>query len=373
MKNTSRDFAKNHPATTTPVGYQDVNAVYRSLAAVPASLDVSRGVTAVGKPFQKLDGPQNKGHGDVVWSETKQTTQQGESQPCPIPLIVAQAPRHSLFVESNPVSKVVIAVHDLFLQHQVDVTYNSAKFKWKCVCYDGDAETRFVSRLFSVPNKQNFFVLDFQRRCGDAFHFQSIYKAINFRLLKSGFVVCNDGRADAKMEEPVFRTFKPLALPDNFFGEDDDQDAEADIEPLIRMCNSQFVDVQREGLCALSTQLESSEPARKAAASFASKLMETISLTRDAQVRRLAASAVSKLASDEIASSNIAARGGCRVLVNLMLNAAEPLETRRHCASALLKLSNVDSQSKSMILSAQMSSDVRFDQTLRALKQKHTV
>jgi hypothetical protein len=309
-----------------------------------------------------------------MWAETKQQTktQQGEPQPCPIPLIVAQAPHHSLFVESNPVSKVVSAVSELFTQQNVDATFNSGKFKWKCACYDGDAETRFVSRLFSVPGKAHFFVLDFQRRSGDPFHFQSIYKAINFRLLKSGFMVCNDAKADTKVEEPVFRTFKPLALPDDFFG-DDDADSAADVEPLIRMCSSPYVDVQREGLSALTAQLEASEAARKAAFPFTAKLMEIISLSRDLQVRRLAVSAVSKLSKDESAAQVIAGRGGVRVLVNLLLNSAETLETRRHCASALQQLSSVDAQSKSMILGAGMTSDARLDQSLRELQAKHAV
>jgi hypothetical protein len=264
----------------------------------------------------------------------------------------------------------VTAVNELFTQQNVDTEFNSGKFKWKCACYDGDAETRFVSRLFSVPGKANFFVLDFQRRSGDPFHFQSIYKAINFRLLKSGFIVCNDAKAESKVEEPVFRTFKPLALPDDFFG-DDVASSEVDVEPLIRMCSSPYVDVQREGLSALVAQIDSCDVAKKAVFSFAGKLMEIISLTRDLQVRRLAVSAIAKLASDEAASQIIAGRGGVRVLVNLMLNSGETLETRRHCSSALLKLNSMDAQSKSMVLSAGMSSDARLDHNLRELQVRH--
>lgn len=374
MKNSTRDLSKNPPVTTTPVNYRDANTVYRSLAAVPAPLDIHRsGASSAERSLGKLVGPQTKSRGDVVWAETKQTkAQQGEAQPCPIPLIVAQAPHHSMFVESNPVSKVVSAVSELFTQQNVDAMFNSGKFKWKCACYDGDAETRFVSRLFSVPGKANFFVLDFQRRSGDPFHFQSIYKAINFRLLKSGFIVCNDAKAESKIEEPVFRTFKPLSLPDDFFGEEDESSA-ADVEPLVRMCCSPYVDVQREGLSALTAQLETSEAARKAVLSFAGKLMEIISLTRDMQVRRLAASAISKLSTDESAAQVIAGRGGIRVLVNVMLSSSETLETRRHCASALLKSNSMDAQSKSMILSAAMSSDARLDQSLRELQTRHAV
>jgi hypothetical protein len=335
-------------------------------------LDVGRNVSATEKQFAKLVGPQTKGHhGEVVWAEAKSKAQAGEVQPCPIPLIVANAPHHSLFVESNPVSKVVNAVQNLFDQQQVDSVFNSAKFKWKCVCYDGDVETRFVSRLFSVPDKTNFFVLDFQRRSGDPLHFQSIYRAINFRLLKSGFIVCNENRMDLKMEEPEFRTFKPLALPDVFENEEmDEVSLFADLEPLCKMCTSSFVDVQREGLNALAAQLGSSDAARKALVSFVGKLMEIVSLTRDAQVRRLAMSAIAKLALENSVSQNIVAKGGSRVLVNFLVSQSETLETRRHCASALLHIHQLDPQSKAALLGASKAGDARLDQMLGELQAK---
>jgi len=321
----------------------------------------------------KLGGPQLKNQGQVFYSETKVTSAGGEAQPCPIPIIVAHAPVNALFVESNPVSKVVAAVHDLFQHHQVDVVFNSAKFKWKCTCYDGETETRFVSRLFSVPSKPNFFVLDFQRRSGDPFHFQSIYKAINFRLLKSGFIVCNDGRSEARnIEEPTFRTFKPLALPDDF-AEDDVAVSSVDLDPLYRMCTSPYIDVQREGLGALATQIATNDAARVTAHAFAGKLMEIVSLSRDAQVRRMATSALAKLAGDDEAARPITEKGGVRVLVNLLLNAGETLETRRHAGAALLKLSIWDVQSISLIKSAQSTSDNRLDQFLHELQEKHGI
>jgi len=367
--NISRDLSRNSPATTTPVNYRDANAVYRSLSAAPAPLDVSR--SAVHQPpfGGKLAGPQSKGHGQVVYSEEKHVkSPQAEGQPCPIPLIVANAPSNALFVESNPVSKVVTAVHELFQHHQVDVQFHSAKFKWKCLCYAGETETRFVARLFSIPSKVNFFVLDFQRRSGDPFHFQSIYKAINFRLLKSGFIVCNDNQSELKVEEPVFRTFKPLALPDCFYDEETpDESPGPDLDPLFRMCDSPFIDVQREGLAALATQLASSEPSRNAARSFVGKLLEMVSLAKDVQVRRLATSAVSKLAGDNEINRKIATLGGVRVLVNILLNADEMLETRRHTAVALLKIEDLDPQSISLISCAAATPDARLNELLKQL------
>jgi len=355
------------------VNYRDANTVYRSLSAGPAPLDVARHSAPGEKLFGgKLSAPQAKNPGQVAWTEAKVVKgSQNEPQPYPIPLIVANAPHQSFLVESNPVSKVVGAVHELFQQQQVDFVFNSGKFKWKCACYDGETETRFVSRLFSVPDKVNFFVLDFQRRAGDPFHFQSIYKAINFRLLKSGFIVCNDNKSDSKAaEEPSFRTFKPLALPDDFFVDGGDL-SDVDLEPLFRMCSSPYIDVQREGLSALATQIGASDEARKIAVSFGPKLMEIVSLSRDPQVRRLAASAIAKLSAEESARHLIASKGGVRVLVNMLINQSETLETRRHVGGALLQLSDWDASSVSLMKSMATTSDARLDQIVRDLHAKH--
>jgi hypothetical protein len=374
MKKAARDLSKNPSTATTPVNYRDANTVYRSLSAAPAPLEVGRN-TAVGEKLfgGKLIGPQSKNQGEVVWSETKLVKPACDnSQPYPIPLIVANAPANALFVESNPVSKVVNAVHDLFQQHLVDASYNSSKFKWKCACYNGEIETRFVSCLFSVPDKPNFFVLDFQRRAGDPFHFQSIYKAINFRLLKSGFVVCNDGKSDARTnaEEPLFRTFKPMTLPSDFFDTDVSKEV-CDMEPLLRMCTSPYIDVQREGLSALASQIESNQVARNSIISFASKLMEILSLSRDVQVRRLATSAISKLALEEEGKRLIADKGGVKVLVNIVINQTETMETRRHAGNALLQMTSLDSQTIVSFGSVGQTSDGRLDDILHQLQSKH--
>jgi len=373
MKRTpTRDLAKNPPVATTPVSYRDANTVYRSLSAVPAQLDVARTAAGADKQFAgKLVGPQAKSPGEVVWAETKHAkAQQSEAHPCPIPLIVAHAPSHALYVESNPVSNVVQAVHELFKVQKVDAVFNDSKFKWKCACYDGETETRFVARLFGVPAKPNFFVLDFQRRSGDPFHFQSVYKAINFRLLKSGFIVCNDTRSEPKIvEEPAFKTFKPLALPDSFF-EEDEEDIKYDIEPMLRMCTSPFIDVQREGLAALANQIASNNGARIAAIPFAAKLMEIISLSRDPQVRRLATSAIAKISVEAVAMELVSEKGGSRVLFNLMINDTEVVETRRLAASALLNLASLDAQSTSLLKTAHMPSDARLAQLMCELQAK---
>jgi len=284
-------------------------------------------------------------------------------------LIVANAPHNALFLESNPVYKVVSAVHNLFEHHRVDAQFNEAKFKWKCACYDAQTETTFVSRLFSVPDKLNYFILDFQRRSGDPFHFQSIYKAINFTLLKSGFVVpCGDSKS---LIEPEMRTFRPMALPDDFFAADDDAAEENDskeYDPLCKMCLSPFIDVQREGLVALANHLESSEFARKSLASFAEKLLEAVALSRDIQVRRLATSAIAWLSIEPSAHRFIKNNGGLRVFVGLFLNGNELVETRRQAGKILQNVREWDAETKSSIKCATISKDARLALLMKDLQ-----
>jgi len=360
----NRDAKK--AATTTPV-YRGVSrSVYRSLAAEPVPLSVHRdAATGLERPFSKLNGPQTKSPGDVVWSEQKHTKSgAAELLPCPIPLIVANAPHQSLFVESNPVTKVVSAVHELLQQHEVDSVYNSSKFKWKCSCYAGHAETRFVARLFSVPDKTGFFVLDFQRRGGDAFHFQSLYKAMHFRLLKTGFVVCNDPKSEQKFADaPVIRTFKPLPLPQDLLRDMDSQ-APVDLEPIYRMCNSQYIDVQREGLAALSAQVAESAAARQAATGISGRLVELISLSRDSQVRRLAVTALAHISSLAQAHQVIADKSSVLVLAKLVTNEDESAETRRQACSTLAALPRtaLDQTVLATLKSVQTAADPRLAQ-----------
>jgi hypothetical protein len=371
--NPTRDFSKN-AGGTTPVNYRSSGAVYRSLAAAPSPLEIERHSARVEKPFLSLVGPQAKNQGAVIWAESKNVTssslQEKEAHPVPIPLIVANAPHNSLFLESNPVSKVVFAVHQLFEHHQVDTQFNEAKFKWKCACYDAQTETRFVSRLFSVPDKANYFVLDFQRRSGDPFHFQSIYKSINFKLLKSGFVVpCGDNKV---LVEPEMRTFKPLTLPVDFFADDafEEEKDSKEYEPLCKMCLSPYIDVQREGLSALANHFEKSEFARKALAPFSEKLMEAISLSRDVQVRRLAASALAELSRDQSAHCFLQEKGGLRVLLNVLLDESELVETRRQAGKVLNSITEWDSDTKSIIKRAPIAKDARLTVLLKDLQSR---
>jgi len=374
-QNPSRDLPKT-VGGTTPVNYRSSSAVYRSLSAVPAQLEVAERTTQrVDKPFSSLVGPQTKTHGEVVWAETKtKVVTEKEAHPLPIPLIVANAPYNSLLLESNPVSKVVGAVHLLLEQHNVDTQFNDVKFKWKCACYDAHTETRFVCRLFSVPDRANYFILDFQRRNGDAMYFHSIYKAINYKLLKSGFVIpCGESR---NMVEPEIRSFKPRALPADFFSsseqdEEEEKDAK-EYEPLCKMCISPFIDVQREGLSALANHMEQSEFARKSLAPFAEKLIEAVSLSRDIQVRRLATSAIANCSSEKTAHIYIQEKGGLRVLTEILLDEQELLETRRQAGKVLLNVGIFNADVASLIKRAQVASikDARLSQIFRDIRTR---
>jgi hypothetical protein len=372
-QNVTQNLAKNPSGggTTAPVTYRSTAAVYRSLAAVPAQFDVEKHHARGDKQFAPLLGPQTKSQGDVVWGEAKTAKKvDQEIQPVPIPLIVANAPHNAVYLESNPVSKVVLAVHALFDQHLVDYEYDASKHKWKCACYDAQVETRFVSRLFSVPGKMNYFVLDFQRRSGDAFHFISIYKAINFKLLKSGFVV-----GDPKTQTvPEMRTFKPMALPIDFCGDDESLGTKGEdskeYEPLCKMCTSPYIDVQREGLAALACRVESSESARKSLAGFAEKLMEAVSLSRDTQVRRLAVTALAGLTFEPACHSQVKDKGGLRVIASIVVDPNELPETRRQAARLLGNIPMWDEETDNLVKRAYIAKDTRLAELVTTLKAR---
>jgi hypothetical protein len=356
--NVSRELPKFDAGTAAPVTYRSTAAVYRSLAAVPAQFDAAKHHARDDKFEPSLVGPQAKSQGAVIWTARDVKRVDQEPQPVPIPLIVANAPHNTLYLESNPVSKVVAAVHALFDQQAVDFAYSTAKFKWKCACYDGLVETRFVSKLFSVPDKANYFVLDFQRRSGDPFHFNSIYKAINFKLLKLAFVVpCGDSKTSL---EPKLRTFRPLPLPDDFFaGENvsnEDQDS-MEFEPLRKMCVSPYIDVQREGLAALANYVGNSEFARTSLLGFAGKLMEMVVSTRDVHVRRLAIATLAGLTVDPASHSHIKDTAGLRVIASIFLSPNELPETRRQAAKLLSNMPVWDQDTTNLIKRAHIASD----------------
>jgi len=364
--NPTRDLPKS-AGGTTPVGYRD-SAVYRSLAAVPAVAFDARGAST---PV----GPQSK-NPETVWSTdakqggNKAANQGKAAHPLPIPLIVPNASRfNSFLLESNPVSEVIGTVDQLLLDHNVDFVFKSDKFKWKCLCYDAAVETRFVCRLYSVPAKANFFVLDFQRRSGDAFHFQSIYKAINFKLLKSGFMVpCGDQK---EAVAPEFRTFKAIALPADFYAISPEEEKDAkEYDALCRMCTSPYMDVQREGLCAFANQIGESEVARKCLAPFGERLIEIASLAQDDQVRRLATSCVAALSVEKTSHPSIKGKGGMKVLVELLLNDNELLETRRQAGKALCNIEGLSVDIANSIKRARIAKDARLVQIIKDLQSR---
>jgi len=379
MQKSNPSLGKQVPLTTTPVSssYKDSSTVYRSLLAAPAPLDIGRPGRVIQKSQEGgLVGLQSKGDGQFIWTETKQVaTLKSEKHPCPIPLIVANAPANTLFVESQPVSKVIVAIQELFHQHDVDATFDQSKFKWKCVCYSSNVETCFVARLFSVPNKPNFFVLDFQRRSGDPFHFQSIYRALNFRLLKSGFMVCNEERQSKELSAPEFRTFQPLQLPLEFKPVVDHEESATDLEPVIRMCTSPYIDVQREGLIALASSIvNDTSKVKLVPPGFPAKALELVALTRDDQVKRLATSVLAILSSDESVAQELANRGAARVFVAIVMNSSDCMETRRKAAAVLLNVPVVDSYSLASLKGmVDVSVDPKLNALLTAVRAKYVI
>lgn len=357
-------------------------AVYRSLEVPQPTPQLRTTSAGVDKPLFGLQGPAVTNAGDVLYKEAKAGVQAfpsashdgtaQETKPLPIPMIYANVPHNMLYVNVEPVSAIVDECERLFQKHDVDTTYNAAKFKWKCVSYSSQRETSFVCKLYSVPDRANYFALDFERRSGDAFQFNSIYKSINNELVKTGFMVaCPNG---VRKEEPtVLKTFTPFALPDDYMDDDEmeEEKIEAkDYEPLLHMCLSPYIDVQREGLAALASQLESNTEARGMLASFSPKLMDAVAGSRDSQVRRLALTCVGSMA----ASAPVAfTPQEMQVITNFVLQESECMETRRQAAKLVLCMFRQDQRlARDCVLTIKNASlkarDVRFTNILAEIQ-----
>lgn len=353
-------------------------AVYRSLAMVESSSETLpfevRRVTD--KAHAHLNDPVASKRGEVFWDASgakmaamkANMSKEESSKPMPIPLIVVNAPHKTLYLQSDPVGLVIDQVHDLLERHAVDCQYHSDLFKWKCFAYGkGGAETSFVCRLFTVPDKVNYFILDFQRRSGDAYHFTSLYKGMHNELLKSGFVVNCGSRVPVDPPAPV-RTFNAPQLPAEF--KDVMEEKAEDFTPLCNMCTSQYVEVSRQGLTALSGQLLTNPNAKTMLAPFAEKLVSLAGMSRDPQIKRLACTSLCELSSVPMAQRVIVDRSGTTVLTQLLFNEDELVETRRKAAQTLLNLCHVLPKEVALVLkkSNLRSKDKRFEQIVSQLQ-----
>lgn len=356
MNENNDPFRKPPPTTTNRDPYRAV--VYRSSAAVYRGLELP-----ISPPVQQLDtkrqgekampflsGPAVNKHGEAMYvgAGEKLRVADQEAKPLPIPLLIANAPHNALTIRSQPVSLVVEEVHKLFARHLVDQDYSD--FVWDCKCYANHTETRFVARLFSAPDRTDFFLLDFQRLCGDAFHFQSIHRAINSELLKSGFVICKE-----ECTAPTLRVFKPMPLPSNFLDEELTEEKASDYDPIVKMVSSDFIDVQREGLIVLSNQLEQNPAARLCLTLISDKLFTLACVSHDQQVRRLAVSALRWLAeSTRIACSREQAAAMCK----LVFHDKEISETRRQAGILLRNLAESNQEMVKDILKSFSSAKI---------------
>jgi len=124
----------------------------------------------------------------------------------------------------------------------------------------------------------------------------------------------------------------------------------------------------REGLLALANHVERSEFARKSLAPFAEKLMDTVSLSRDIQVRRLASAALAGISQEPLAHRFVKEKGGLRVLANVFLDENELLETRRQAGKVLQNIRDWDLDTKSMIKRAHIAKDARLVQLMKDLQ-----
>lgn len=144
-----------------------------------------------------------------------------------------------------------------------------------------------------------------------------------------------------------------------------------DFSPICNMCNSPYVEIQREGLQALYGQLQSNPGSKRTLAPFAENLLTLVSASRDMQVKRLACTSLCELSNEDAAQRVIADRSGSVALTQLLFDANQPLETRRRVAQTLVNVSDVlpkevGTQIKSK--ACDTKKDARFEKILSELK-----
>jgi len=116
-----------------------------------------------------------------------------------------------------------------FDEAAVDFVWKPAKWKFACKAYPNNEPVDFRVRLYSRPDG-NTYALEFQQRDGCRFSYQSLLNRLKRRLHLSANVA------------------RPAAPFNTFVGNPQGATSKGDIEAVVGMVNSGYVDVQREGL-----------------------------------------------------------------------------------------------------------------------------
>jgi len=158
-----------------------------------------------------------------------------------------------------------------FDEAAVDFVWKPEKWKFACKAYPNNEPVDFRVRLYSRPDGDTY-ALEFQQRDGCRFSYQSLLNRLKKRLHLS---------ANAKRPAVPFNTF---------VGNPQGATSKSDIAAVVGMVNSDFADVQREGLKILCrfTQIKQSGEMLVGTDAISSTLRCLRKCGSDVEIRRVA-------------------------------------------------------------------------------------
>lgn len=164
-------------------------------------------------------------------------------------------PNHHFYcTRTKSPQELMTTLKHALLEMDVDFTEVKKDYQLRCAAYDVAMEIPFLCSVYTSPNDDNQFVVEVQRRSGDAIFFCSIYRSILSHMVA-------DKAAEASCLPATRKAFVPPALPPSLDAEEENAAFRDSVRILLNMCASPYVDVKLEGLYALA-RLTSEEDKR---------------------------------------------------------------------------------------------------------------
>lgn len=165
-------------------------------------------------------------------------------------------PSYHFFTESSP-SRVLSTLLPILQAAQVDCFQRLEKYKVKCTAYRNGARLPFTVRVWLAPdgsecggNEQGSdivsppakYAVEFQRRSGDIFYFNELYRNAKRALHAQGLVDSELCAAD-KTPTPTAPALDAQITTEQ---------AKETLKNLLQMASSKYVDVKHQALLALA-------------------------------------------------------------------------------------------------------------------------
>jgi len=270
---TTRDVVFEFEAPPNPtVGFQE--KTYRSLGSAHPNLFQAQSGDNFGDGLSDLDMPSFPGFGGPGFgnmnAKMQQIQQQQQMQQTSsssfsaklasiqlsgAPISLKPQPvwieTHTSFVSAADPQVLFEAIQDSLSRGPVgvDVTVKQESGKMRGLVTQGARWARFQIRLYSDPQAQKTVVVEFQRREGEAAILNMLYQHV-MQFLGPDFVTRRYDNTAMAAPPPVV-----LELPSELLEEPDQ--VLVSLENLLALCDSPYVDQQREavsGLVALSAE-----------------------------------------------------------------------------------------------------------------------